>query len=311
MRWLNNQPWYTTPPTKAQLTEGLHWNMWKRRLPPFNDLQEGDRVFLVRPDGHGGSNIAWEVEVARVVRSAYRSKEHAWQVVRDGFPGRITKSEFINQDYTDRATDEGWVLAWVSLPVREVRVARPSELRFRPNGWLNLERLSDRQLQRWGIAGGLSGASGPNTQPMAASAGAARSSDAKRNRAVELRAMKVARKHMMSKLGWTKDEIRDTSSNQPYDFECRRGNKIVRVEVKGLSGAPGSVILTRGEVEHARLANVKTILVVVSGIQIEDTDTGELRGVGGELVSWDPWHVDRGRLVPASFDYTPPLPGRR
>lgn len=305
---MKNQPWYGSAPSEAEVSQELEFNLWKARQPPFNDLEAGDHVWLVNPTGPGEAIVSWEVNVRKVVTAPYASKVEAWKLLRLGFPGQdLTRAHFMNLAYTKQAADQGWLLAWDYEPVRKVMVSRPQEIKLLKNGWLNLDRFSEPQLKKWGLTAGSARGEVPKATPVRPAPGA-RGVDAQRNRAVELRAMDVARRYLTATLGWSKQEIFDTSSDRPYDFECRGSRDSLRVEVKGLSGSLESVVLTRREVENARAASVRTILLVVSGIRVETSAGGELRGVGGDLVAWDPWNVDDGQLVPASFDYRPPTP---
>lgn len=70
-------------------------------------------------------------------------------------------------------------------------------------------------------------------------------------RAVELHAMEAARKHFQTD-GW---DVEETSARHPYDLRIRRGHEVVQVEVKGTTGAGTEVVLTRGEVEAARVSH--------------------------------------------------------
>lgn len=117
--------------------------------------------------------------------------------------------------------------------------------------------------------------------------------------------MNVARRYLINECGWLATEIFDTSATHPYDFECRRGNRNLRVEVKGVSGPLGQVTLTRREVEHARSSPCPVMLVIVAGIGVTDTVTGP-KATGGTLEVWNPWHVDEGRLAASAYAYEPP-----
>lgn len=303
MRWMKNQPWNVNP-DYDEVNDETEWNMWTTRQPPFNSLEREDLVYLVCPDVQGGSVITWEVEVTGVLTAAYGSKSEAWQLLNATVPvlaGRLTRREFLADGYTVQAPDAGWILGWSYDPVRRVGVPRPTELKFRPNGWRPLD-VSEGQLRSWGVLPQRrAGRKQPSDEPRKAS----RSADPLKRLAVELRAMAVARTHLMKHCGWKAAEIHDTSANKPYDFECRRGKQAVRVEVKGLSGRLGAVTLTRREVEHARTATCPVMLVIVHGISLTPTSKG-YRGTGGTAEVWNPWEVDAGKLTPAAFDYLPP-----
>jgi Protein NO VEIN, C-terminal len=90
--------------------------------------------------------------------------------------------------------------------------------------------------------------------------------DAATRRAVELHAIKQAQSHY-TRLGWT---CSDVSARSPYDLHLIRfeTGEELRVEVKGTVTEGGAVLLTRGEVRHAR-ASHRMALFVVAGIQVQ------------------------------------------
>lgn len=127
------------------------------------------------------------------------------------------------------------------------------------------------------------------------------SSDAARNKAVELRAMRVVRDHLEQSEGWL---VNDTSAFRPYDFFCQRGEERLYVEVKGTTSAGASVHVTIGEVAHARRHAEECALYVVTGIEVTRAGT-EIVATGGSMgVVLRPWRVDAvGELLPKTFEY--------
>lgn len=151
MLWLKNQPWNTSP-TRAQVAAEIEWNLWSNRQPPFNDLDVGHTVYLVTRDGSPRGVISWMVEVTGVTAVPYSSKRDAWVSLHNMFGSKFGPSvrDFLSSDYAKGAPDSGWLLAWDYRPVRRVGLPRPGELKFRPNGWLQLDG-SDPRLTEWGI----------------------------------------------------------------------------------------------------------------------------------------------------------------
>lgn len=289
--WVKNQPWNTDMDREMVASE-VEWNLWRTRRPPYNSLEEGQTVLLMTLDAAGESEISWAVQVTRVLKTEYGSKREVWSQLRDSFPQfDWSRSAFLRQEYTVQAPESGVMLAWDCRPLRPIGVPRPEDLRFQPNGWCRYE-ASENQLRKWKVKSVI----GKRTSP--------KQPDPRRRRAVEKHAMDLARDHLITS-GWREEEIVDTSARRPYDFECRRGRRKVRVEVKGLSGSRGLVTLTRGEVNHARTSDCRMMLVIVSDIEVVDTKTGP-KARGGTVEVWDPWDVDEGRMTPSAFDYNPP-----
>jgi hypothetical protein len=112
-------------------------------------------------------------------------------------------------------------------------------------------------------------------------------------RAVESYAVQRAVEYFR-KLGYSR--IRE--KGRPYDLQCEGRRGTIRVEVKGTTGRGDEVVVTRGEVEHAR-AFARTVLFVVSGIEL----TRQGRPRGGRARVWDPWKIDKDSLRPRAFDH--------
>jgi hypothetical protein len=97
----------------------------------------------------------------------------------------------------------------------------------------------------------------------------------------------------------------DVSRFRSCDLICVAGNKQINVEVKCTQSTGSGILLTRHEVELARHAKNRTILVVVSHVSLSHR-----RGVpvvsGGRLRALDPWRLRPRDLTPAIFDYILP-----
>lgn len=301
MRWLKNQPW--VDPKTGRQDPDVEWNMWRLRQPPFHDLEEGDTVFTVEPRSGRPSEITAQARVTRVVAAAYGSKDEAWKLIKSLFAYADlgwTRRDFIEQSYTAEAPDSGWLLAFTYDVVREMNIDLPEELVLLGNGWLGLDQTAG-ELKKWGILpAGPSVPPGPGDDPVTVS----RRTDPLARKAVELHAMKKAKRHLRTHYGWDAKEIEDTSATKPYDLELRRGSRTVRVEVKGLSGGLGPVVLTRGEVKNARNFG-HVMLIVVHGIELE-TGENETKAKGGEVAVWDRWTVDDDDLEPLAYEYRLP-----
>lgn len=121
-------------------------------------------------------------------------------------------------------------------------------------------------------------------------------------RATELQAMSVATE-LLEADGWT---VEDVSATRSYDLDCRRGDANLHVEVKGTTSAGDSVLLTPGEVAHAREHHPHVALIVVAGIIVEQDPhaPGIVVGTGGSPTVVNPWEIDeQGDLVPTGYEY--------
>jgi hypothetical protein len=72
--------------------------------------------------------------------------------------------------------------------------------------------------------------------------------------------------------------------------------------VKDSTTAGAQVLLTGGEVEHARAQYPRVALyIVVAHITVRGTDESAYTAPGGESISYAPWHIEDGELAPVGI----------
>ncbi|MFF5230718.1 protein NO VEIN domain-containing protein [Dactylosporangium sp. NPDC000521] len=291
---LKHQPW-NTDGLQPEADVNIDWNMWKHRQPPYNALDVGTRVILVSGGGPEVGLLTWEVEVVAVAKERYDSHEEAWRLLRSHIGAQrleiagLRRRDFFTDDYTLQAPPAGWLLAWAYKPRRELMLPRPEQVRFRPNGWYVADQIA------------IGGETAAPLQP-----GQGRMADPEQRRMVEREAMSHVEDWLVDN-GYR--EIRDTSATRPYDFEIGPEHApMLRVEVKGTTGAFGPVQVTAGEVMSARQGNVPTMLAIVHSIRLTlDGDTGEWQADGGQLWTSSPWSPSDQSLKPTTYVYDPRL----
>lgn len=114
--------------------------------------------------------------------------------------------------------------------------------------------------------------------------------------AVELRAMKVAE-------AWLVEEgfaFTDVSSTESCDFLATREGENWVIEVKGTTGGPKSILVTRNEVALHRTSFPKNALLVVHNIKLGADGAS---ASGGNLLAMSPWLLDENRLEPTCYEY--------
>lgn len=116
-------------------------------------------------------------------------------------------------------------------------------------------------------------------------------------KAIELHAMEMAFNYLKEQ-GFT---CVDTSSNQPFDILAKKGDKEIKVEVKGTtSDVCESIMMTKNEVELHRREIGKTALIVVSSIRLNKTSTPPETS-GGELEALIAWDINAWGLEPMAY----------
>ena len=126
-----------------------------------------------------------------------------------------------------------------------------------------------------------------------------RSFTAEENAVIEERAVAVTRKHFEYELGY---ETEDVGATMPYDVHATKGQKVVKVEVKGTTTDGAAIVLTRNEVNLHRVVHPNNALAVVRNITLDRSGDRPVAG-GGELCLVMPWEISESGLSPIAYDY--------
>jgi hypothetical protein len=102
--------------------------------------------------------------------------------------------------------------------------------------------------------------------------------------------------------GW---EVEDTHAGRPYDATATKNRRTLYLEAKGTTTPGTAVIVTRGEVAHAREHPGDCVLGVVSSISV-DRDGRAVPG-SGSLHVLEPWTPEDDDLRARQYDYRLPL----
>jgi hypothetical protein len=278
-------------PRRSEISDCQWWNLWTRRLAPFNEMADGQRIVLVDSWPRGG-RLTWEIEATNVLKASYGSKRDAERRLAGHFnlPVKTVRSE----PYTARGPDSGYVLGLAYQPVRRVDQPRPPGMRFQPNGWLKV--ADPALLASWGIQ-----ARKPTSAHARPKGPQGRGLTGSERDAVEMRAMKVAetwcRQH-----GWPR--VVDVHQSKSWDLEARKfsGTKVLYVEAKGTIGDKPVVEVTASEFAHARTHRENTVLVVVTGIALDRSVPPTASG--GVSRAYYPWVPELGEVTPTRYRWS-------
>ena len=130
------------------------------------------------------------------------------------------------------------------------------------------------------------------------SAGQGYGLNAKERKAIELRAMGLAKRWLVSN-NFTK--IKDCSKNKPYDFIGNREGRSWKIEVKGTTAERGDVILmTANEVKLHRSESGSTVIIIVTAIKLDRSEK-EPQATRGNVWAEVGWRIDDWIHDPISF----------
>ena len=99
--------------------------------------------------------------------------------------------------------------------------------------------------------------------------------------------------------GW---QVTDTHLGSPYDAVAEKDGETLFLEAKGTQSAGATVLVTRGEVEHARAHPGQCFIGIWSGIAFDEsgavrTDSGEFRVL--------PFYPESDELTVVGYEWRP------
>lgn len=291
-------------PSKAAVRRGQWWNIWKTRQAPFNVFSEGTLVLLL-DSWPGGGVLSWLTRAREVHTDVLPNKDAAVQAIAR-WAGQSPRWVLRDPYTARRPADAGVVIFWRADPIVRLGVARPPQLVLRRNGWLVTD---DGSLKSWGIKLSTNRVHAGHGQNAPAGGSAAtgrrghgRRLDVQTKDAIEARAMVVAMA-WCRRNGWS--SVRDVSGHMSWDLEAVDELGVNRyIEVKGTTGGPESVEVTKGEVDAASRHGPAHSLVVVYDIVVT-VNAGRPTAKGGAVAPYDPWCPRKSELVAQRFTWQP------
>jgi len=129
---------FALPISEDEMAQQLWFNMWQRRLWPYQELQQGNTLYWYDTTEQ---SIVWKSRVTTVEKFEYQNKE----AVRNRFQ-EIFDIANLADPYFAAATDHGYCVAFKVDQLHRLRVPKPDEYRFPQIGWL---RCDDDEAQDW------------------------------------------------------------------------------------------------------------------------------------------------------------------
>jgi len=129
---------FALPTDAGGMIKNLWFNMWQRRLWPYNELDEGDTLYWYDTKEQA---IVWRSQVVQVERFKYANKDD----VRKRFQVSFGLDD-LNDAYFDKSKDQGYCLAYMVDSLARLDVPKPAEFKFPMEGWL---RCSNEDAAGW------------------------------------------------------------------------------------------------------------------------------------------------------------------
>lgn len=97
--------------------------------------------------------------------------------------------------------------------------------------------------------------------------------------------------------------VQDTHTGHPYDATAEKGEEVIYLEAKGTETEGRAVLVTPGEIAHARRHPGACVLGVLADVRFDAT--GEIDPDSGTFTI-HPWAPDSGVLTPTGYSWEPP-----
>jgi hypothetical protein len=120
---------FLLPDTSEGLEKGVWFNMWSRRMSPYNDLEIGDTLYWYESPSQC---IVWRSRVVDVVRFSYQSKEEVKRKLQLTAPQAA-------QPYFVEAPESGFCISYKVEALERVSLPKPDGFRFPQHGWLKVK----------------------------------------------------------------------------------------------------------------------------------------------------------------------------
>jgi hypothetical protein len=129
---------FALPTDAGEMEDKLWFNMWQRRLWPYQELQEGVTLYWYDSTEQA---IVWRSRVTQIERFEFSNKDE----VRARFEAMFGVAN-LNDAYFDAATDHGYCLAYKVASLVRQNVPKPADYKFPQGGWL---RCNDEEASDW------------------------------------------------------------------------------------------------------------------------------------------------------------------
>jgi hypothetical protein len=135
MSWVTSRN-YVLPDDADAFSNGLWFNLWTKKLWPYNELEPGDTLYWYESPS---KCIVWKSRVVEVLRFSYQTKKEVEQKLN------LTPVQAA-QDYFVDGPDAGYCLSYKVAAIDRLSIARPDDFKFPHQGWL---KVSAEVVEAW------------------------------------------------------------------------------------------------------------------------------------------------------------------
>jgi hypothetical protein len=127
MSWVTSRN-YVLPDDPDAFSNGLWFNLWTKKLWPYNELEPGDTLYWYESPS---KCIVWKSRVVEVLRFSYQTKKEVEQKLN------LTPVQAA-QDYFVDGPESGYCLSYKVEAIARASIPRPDDFKFPHQGWLKV-----------------------------------------------------------------------------------------------------------------------------------------------------------------------------
>lgn len=127
---------YTLLDDADAFSNGLWFNLWTKKLWPYNELEPGDTLYWYESPS---KCIVWKSRVVEVLRFSYQTKKEVEQKLN------LTPMQAA-QDYFVDGPEAGYCLSYKVAAIERLSIGRPDDFKFPHQGWL---KISPEVVTAW------------------------------------------------------------------------------------------------------------------------------------------------------------------
>jgi putative restriction endonuclease len=129
---------YTIPVDSEKLKTELWFNMWQKRMWPFNEVSEGDILYWYDAKLQ---QIVWRTKISAIERFKYQSKQEVTDRLIEVFAEDPSKDPY----FSDKE-ESGYCFAFKVTPLERISLSKPKDFKFPQGGWL---RGTEDAVAKW------------------------------------------------------------------------------------------------------------------------------------------------------------------
>jgi hypothetical protein len=135
MSWATSRN-YVLPNQADAFSNGLWFNLWTKKLWPYNELEPGDTLLWYESPS---KCIVWKSRVVEVLRFPYETKKEVEQRLN------LTPVQAAQEYFVD-GPEAGYCLSYKVAAIERTNIPRPDDFKFPHQGWL---KVSPEVVAAW------------------------------------------------------------------------------------------------------------------------------------------------------------------